>query len=134
MSQPRYARYKHVRKVAQDAVYWVDIGRAQRMGLKFYQTRLLRSFSMTLYVQYVLKECYPGKMVKSCIQEFLKRHDLLTQLPSKLIDKQIWIKMLKHQQAAVNWRVRRNPVTLQKRTSNTKTKKTIKLFRSNPSP
>ena len=39
MSQPRYAKYKHVWKVAQGAVYWVDIGRAQRMRLKFYQTR-----------------------------------------------------------------------------------------------
>ena len=37
-SQPWYAKYKHVWKVAQDAVYWVDIGRAQKMGLKFYQT------------------------------------------------------------------------------------------------
>ena len=38
MSQPRYARYKHVWKVAQDAVYSVDIGRAQKMGQTFYQT------------------------------------------------------------------------------------------------
>ena len=39
MSQPRHARYKLVWKVAQDAVYWVDAVRAERMGLKFYQTR-----------------------------------------------------------------------------------------------
>ena len=39
MSQPRYVRYKHVWTVAQEAVYWVDIVRAQRMGLKFYQTK-----------------------------------------------------------------------------------------------
>ena len=39
MSRPRYAKYKHVWKVAQDVEYWVDINRAQKMGLKFYQTR-----------------------------------------------------------------------------------------------
>ena len=29
LSQPRHAAYKHVWKVAYDAVYWVDIGRTQ---------------------------------------------------------------------------------------------------------
>ena len=38
MSRPRYAKCKHVWKVAQDVEYWVDdINRAQKMGLKFYQ-------------------------------------------------------------------------------------------------
>ena len=35
MSQPRYAKYTHVWHVAQDAVYSVDICRAQKMGQKF---------------------------------------------------------------------------------------------------
>ena len=37
-TQPRCAAYKHVWKVAQDAFYWVDISRAQKMSLKSYQT------------------------------------------------------------------------------------------------
>ena len=32
------AKYKHVWKVPQDAFYWVDISRAQKMSLKSYQT------------------------------------------------------------------------------------------------
>ena len=36
---PRHAAYKQTWKRGQDAVYWIDICRAQRMGLKFFQTR-----------------------------------------------------------------------------------------------
>ena len=39
MSQPGDAKYRHVWKVAQDAVYWVDTGRALNVGLKLYHTR-----------------------------------------------------------------------------------------------
>ena len=60
MSQPRYARYKHVWTVAQDAVYWVDIVRAQRMGLKFYQTR---SNAITLY----------DTLLPACIERVVSR-------------------------------------------------------------
>ena len=63
------------------------------------------SLSMTLYLQYALKEWYPGEIMKPCIQKFLNRHELLIQLASKLIGEQLWIRMLKHQQAAVNQRV-----------------------------
>ena len=38
MPQPRYTKYKHVWKVAQDAQCWVDINRAQKTRLKLYQT------------------------------------------------------------------------------------------------
>ena len=39
LTKPRLAAYKQAWKVSQDAVYWVDICRAQRMRLKFFQTR-----------------------------------------------------------------------------------------------
>ena len=39
LTKPRLAAHKQNWKVHQDAVYWVDIGRAQRMGLKFFQSR-----------------------------------------------------------------------------------------------
>ena len=39
LTQSRHAAYNHKWKVSQDAVYWVDMGRAQRMGLKFFLTR-----------------------------------------------------------------------------------------------
>ena len=39
LTKPRLAVYKQAWKVSQDAVYWVDICRAQRMGSKFFQTR-----------------------------------------------------------------------------------------------
>ena len=39
LTKPRLAACKQTWKVHQDAVCWVDICRAQRMGLKFYQTR-----------------------------------------------------------------------------------------------
>ena len=60
MSQPRYARYKHVWTVAQEAVYWVDIVRAQRMGLKFYQTR---SNAITLH----------DTLLPACIERVVSR-------------------------------------------------------------
>ena len=39
LTKPRLAAYKQAWKVSQDAVYWVDICRAQRKRLKFFQTR-----------------------------------------------------------------------------------------------
>ena len=39
LTRPRLAAYNHKWKISQDAVYWVYMGRAQRMGLKFFQTR-----------------------------------------------------------------------------------------------
>ena len=39
LTKPRLASYKRKWKVHQDTVYWVDAQRAQRKGLKFYQTR-----------------------------------------------------------------------------------------------
>ena len=39
LTQPRLAAYKQAWRVSQDAVYWVDICRAQRMRSQFFQTR-----------------------------------------------------------------------------------------------
>ena len=39
LTQLRHAAYRHLWKVSQDAENWVDICRAERMGLKFYQIR-----------------------------------------------------------------------------------------------
>ena len=39
VTQLRLAAYEQIWKIIQDAVYWVIIGRAQDMGLKFFQTR-----------------------------------------------------------------------------------------------
>ena len=39
LTKPRLASYKQKWKVHQDTVYWFDIQLAQRIGLKFYQTR-----------------------------------------------------------------------------------------------
>ena len=35
LTQPIYAAYKQIWKIAEDAVDWVDIGRAQIIGWKF---------------------------------------------------------------------------------------------------
>ena len=77
MSQPRYAKYKHVWKVAQDAEYWVDINRAQKMGLKFYQTRSKAiTHHDTLPPVCIERVVSKREIMKPCIQEFLNRHDL----------------------------------------------------------
>ena len=39
LTKPRRAAYKQNWKISQDAVCWVDIGRAQHMELRFFQTR-----------------------------------------------------------------------------------------------
>ena len=39
LTKSRLAAYKYKWKIHQDAVYWVDIRRAHRMGLTFFQTR-----------------------------------------------------------------------------------------------
>ena len=39
LTWPRLAAYKQKWTISQDAVYWVYMGRAQRMGLEFLQTR-----------------------------------------------------------------------------------------------
>ena len=72
VSEPRYASYMHVWQVAQDAVYWVDIGRAQRMELQFYQGRSNANILHDTLLRYALEEWYRGKIMKSCIQGFFK--------------------------------------------------------------
>ena len=39
LTQPRCAACKQKWEISQDAVYWVDMGRVQRTGFKFFQTR-----------------------------------------------------------------------------------------------
>ena len=46
LTKPRLAVYKQAWKVSQDAVYWVDICRAQRMRSKLFQSR---SHAIILY-------------------------------------------------------------------------------------
>ena len=99
-SQPRYARNEHVWKVAQDALYWFEIGRAQRVRLKFYQTRSNAIILHDTLPPACIERVVSKKIVKSCIQEFLNRHELFIQLPSKLIGKHIWTRTLRHQQEA----------------------------------
>ena len=86
------------------AVSWVDVGRAQRKAPQFYQTSsnaIILHDSLPLVC---IERVVSRKIMKSCIQEKVNRHDLLIQLPSKLIGKEFWIRLLMHQQAAVNWR------------------------------
>ena len=47
LAEPRLAAYKLSWKIHQDAMYWVDIGRAQRMGLKFWILKQARSEPVT---------------------------------------------------------------------------------------
>ena len=89
MSQPGCARYKHVWKVARDGVYWVGSVRAQRMGLKFYQTR-----SNAI----ILRDTLPP----TCIERVVSRKNreiLYTRISkSRRLAHTIRIRMLKNQQ------------------------------------
>ena len=38
LTRPRLAAFNHKWKISQNAVYWVYMGRAQRMGPEFFQT------------------------------------------------------------------------------------------------
>ena len=59
-------------KVAQDAVHWVDIGPAQRMGRNFYQTRLNAMILHDTLPPICIERVVFRKITKSCIQEFPK--------------------------------------------------------------
>ena len=64
MSQPRYARYKHVWTVAQEAVYWSTLFALSEWDKSSTRLGRMRSLSMTLYFQHALKEWYPGKIAE----------------------------------------------------------------------
>ena len=99
-TQPRYAAYKHVWKVTEYAVYWVDVGRVQKMRLESTRQDRMPLFFMTLYRQYALKGWYPGETRESSILEFQNIHDLLLRLPFKQIGEQMWILMWEKPHAA----------------------------------
>ena len=58
LTQPRLVAYKKIWKIIQDAVYWVNIGRAQHMWLKFFHTK-----SNTIFL--------PDTLPPSCMEKVM---------------------------------------------------------------
>ena len=82
LTKPRLAVYKQAWKVSQDAVYWVDICRAQRMRSKFFQTR---SKAIILY-DTLPPICFEKVVSRKTEEVFLpklrSRHVLHRRLPN----------------------------------------------------
>ena len=101
-TKPRHTAYKHSWTISQDAIFWVDICRAQKMGLKFFQIR-----SNAIILHDTLPPICIERVVFRRNHEILKTRIskspvLLRRLPSKLIGENIEILMRQRAVAAPN--------------------------------
>ena len=90
LTQPRHAAYKQKWKISQDAVFWVDVGRVQRMGSNSSKQGRMRSVSITPFHQYALRGYCPCVRRKFYILE-RSHHVLHRRYFLKAIGKKIGI-------------------------------------------
>ena len=77
LTQPRYAAYKQTWTISQDAIFCVDICRAQKMGLKFFQTRSNAIILHDTLPPICIDRVVSRKTMKSCFLKLQSRHVLL---------------------------------------------------------
>ena len=99
LTKPRLAACKQAWKISPDAVFWVDVCRAQRMGLNNLPNEVrMRPLNDTLPPICIERVVSRKTEEDLFLPKLQSRHVLLRRLPSKLIGKKIGI--LVRQQAA----------------------------------
>ena len=90
LTKPRLASYKQKWKRHQDTVYWVNIQLAQRIGLKFYQTR----YNAIIFCETLPAYCIPKAIVIETGEITCEKVRASPRQPSTISFKDNWMNEL----------------------------------------
>ena len=107
LTKPRHAAYQQKWRISQDAVFWVEIGRAQRMELRFFKTR-----ANAIIIHNTHPSMCIERVVSRKTEEILYTRTKSPRLAPTLTLKSNWRQEEDSEEAATSYRQLRQPSRL----------------------